>query len=88
VKGLLFLLFVLIFLVIGWFIGAQNNHLVLINYILAETQIRMSVLLAISFFIGVIFTFILLMLYILRLKWQVSTLERKNKKLSALAKSQ
>lgn len=87
-KGLLFLLFVLIFLVIGWFIGAQNNHLVFINYILAETQIRMSVLLAISFFIGVAFTLVLLLLYILRLKWQVGSLERKNKKLSVPAKSQ
>lgn len=81
-KGLLFLLFVLIILVIGWFIGTQNNHLVLINYLLAETQIRMSVLLAISFFIGVASTLIIFFLYILRLKWQISSLERKNKKLS------
>ena len=86
-KGLLFLLFVFIFLVAGWFIGAQNNHLVLINYILAETEIRMSVLLAISFFIGVTFSLVLFLLYILKLKWQISSLERKNKKLSLPAKS-
>lgn len=87
-KGLLFLLFVLIILVIGWFIGAQNNHLVLINYLLAETQIRMSVLLALCFSLGAAMTLILLSLYILRLKWKVNSLERKNKKLSIPTNSQ
>jgi putative membrane protein len=82
VKGLLLLLFMLLMLVVAGFIGSQNSHLVMINYILAETEMRMSVLLAVTFSLGVIFSSILVIGYILRLKWRVSSLERKNKKLS------
>lgn len=82
VKGLLVLLFVLLMLVVAGFIGSQNTHLVPINYILAETELRMSVLLAVTFSIGFIFCLVLVFGYILRLKWRVSSLERKNKKLS------
>ena len=82
VKGLLLLLFVLLMLVVTWFIGSQNSHSVAINFILAETEIRMSVLLAVTFFIGVIFSVLLFIIYILQLKWRINSLERKNKKLS------
>ena len=82
VKGLLLLLFVLILLVIAGFIGSQNSHLVPVNYILAVTEMRMSVLLAVTFSLGVIFSVLLVISYILRLKWRISSLERKNKKLS------
>ena len=82
IKGLLLLLFVLLMLVVGGFIGSQNSHLVPVNYILAETEMRMSVLLAVTFSIGFIFSMVLVFGYILRLKWRVSSLERKNKKLS------
>jgi putative membrane protein len=82
VKGLLLLLIVLLMLVVAGFIGSQNSHIVLINYILAETDVRMSVLLAVTFFIGVIFSVLIFIGYILRLKWRISSLERKNKKLS------
>ncbi|MFT6990581.1 MAG: putative membrane protein [Paraglaciecola sp.] len=82
VKGLLLLLFVLLMLVFAIFIGSQNSHLVPINYILAETEMRMSVLLAVTFSLGVISSVLLIISYILRLKWRISSLERKNKKLS------
>ncbi|MFT5839451.1 MAG: putative membrane protein [Flavobacteriales bacterium] len=84
VRGLLLLLIVLLMLVVAGFIGSQNSHLVLINYILAETEMRMSVLLGTTFFLGVIFSVLLLIGYILRLKWRIGALERKNKKLSPL----
>ena len=82
IKGLLLLLFVLLILVIAGFIGSQNSHTVSINYILAETEIRLSVLLAVTFSIGVTFSVLLFIGYILRLKWRISSLERTNKKLS------
>lgn len=82
VKGLLLLFFVLLMLVVAGFIGSQNSHLVLINYILAETEVRMSVLLAATFSLGFLFSVLLMVGYILRLKWRISSLERKNKKLS------
>jgi putative membrane protein len=84
VRGLLLLLIVLLMLVVAGFVGSQNSHLVLINYILAETEMRMSVLLALTFFLGVIFTVLLFIGYTLRLKWRIGALERKNKKLSPL----
>ena len=82
VKGLLLLLFVLLTLVGAGFIGSQNSHSVLINYILAETEMRMSVLLAVTFSLGVLFSALLIIGYILRLKWRIRSLQRKNKKLS------
>ena len=87
VKGLLLLLMVLFVLVVSGFIGSQNSHIVAINYILAETEMRMSVLLAITFVLGILFTTILASGYILRLKWQVKSLERKNKKLTQASHS-
>ena len=87
VKGLLLLLMVLLVLVVSGFIGSQNSHIVAINYILAETEMRMSVLLAITFVLGILFTTILASGYILRLKWQVKSLERKNKKLTQASHS-
>jgi putative membrane protein len=82
IKGLLLLLFVLLILVIAGFIGSQNSHIVSINYILAETEIRLSVLLAVTFSLGVIFSVLLIVGTLLRLKWRIRNLERKNKKLS------
>jgi len=82
IKGLLLLLIVLLTLIVAGFIGSQNSHLISINYILAETEMRMSVLLAVTFSLGVIFSILLFMGYILRLKWRINNLERKNKKLS------
>jgi putative membrane protein len=82
IKGLLLLLLVLLILVIAGFIGSQNSHIVSINYILAETEIRLSVLLAVTFSLGVIFSVLLIVSTLLRLKWRIRNLERKNKKLS------
>jgi putative membrane protein len=82
VKGLLVLLLVLLILIVAGFIGSQNDHLVLINYLLAETQIRMYTILAITFSLGTLLSLLLFMGYILRLKWRISMLERKNKKLT------
>jgi putative membrane protein len=82
IKGLLLLILVLLMLVILGFIGSQNPHLVSVNYILAQTDVRMSVLLAVTFSLGVILSVSFIIGYILRLKWRISVLERKNKKLS------
>ena len=82
IKGLLLLLFVLLVLVVAGLIGSQNSHIVFVNFILAETEMRMSVLLAVIFSLGVIFSVLLIIGYIIRLKWRISSLERKNKKLT------
>ncbi|MGS2720268.1 LapA family protein [Paraglaciecola aestuariivivens] len=81
-KTLLLLITVLIVLVLGWFIGSQNSHTVLINYLVAETQIRMSVLLSITFLSGVALAWLFALIYIVKLKWQLGSLQRKVKKLA------
>lgn len=82
IKGLLLLSLMLVLLIIAYFIGERNGHTVLINYLLAETQIKMSVLLAMTFILGCVLSLVVTLGYVLRLKWRVSSLERKNKKLS------
>jgi putative membrane protein len=72
----------LLLLVVAGFVGSQNSHLVPINYILAETEMRMSVLLAATFSLGAIFSVLIFIGYIMGLKWRISSLERHNKKLS------
>ena len=64
------------------FIGAKNEHLVLVNYLFAETQMSMSVLLLVTFLLGFVVCLIIFVSTLLRLKWRVNTLERKNKKLT------
>ncbi|MCF2947030.1 LapA family protein [Paraglaciecola aquimarina] len=89
-KGLLLLIFVLMVLVIAGFVGSQNSHLVSVNYLINDftTQIKMSYILAVSFSLGFLVCFILILAYLLKLKWRISSLERKNKKLSQASHSQ
>ena len=46
-KGLLSLIAVLVLLLIGGFIGSQNTHSVTVNYIVAQSELRVSVLMLI-----------------------------------------
>jgi putative membrane protein len=81
---------VLLVLVIAGFVGAQNSHLVSVNYLINDfnTQVKMSFVLAISFVLGFTVCFILYTAYVLRLRWRISSLERKNKKLSQASHTQ
>ena len=89
VKGLILLVFILLVLVIAGFVGAQNSHLVSVNYLINDvnSQIKMSYVLGVSFVLGFAFCFILYSVYALRLKWKVASLSRKNKKLSQASHS-
>jgi putative membrane protein len=90
IKGLLLLIFVLLVLVIAGFIGAQNSHFVSVNYLVNDInhQVKMSFVLAASFVLGFVVCFILYTAYVLRLKWRINSLARKNKKLSQASRSQ
>ena len=81
-KTLAFLIGILVVLIFAGFVGSQNGHLVLVNYLIAEAEIRVSVLMAISLILGVVGTLIALSWYFLRLKWRIRSLERQHKKLS------
>ncbi|MGJ8679934.1 lipopolysaccharide assembly protein LapA domain-containing protein [Paraglaciecola sp.] len=84
VKGLVLLIFVLLVLIIAGVVGAQNSHLVLVNYLINDfsQQVKMSYVLGISFGLGFLVSSVLFLAYVFRLKWRIGSLERKNKKLS------
>ena len=79
-KGLLSLIAVLVLLLIGGFIGSQNTHSVTVNYIVAQSDLRVSVLMLILFLCGAVLSTVIFLLYTLRLKWRVASLERQLKK--------
>ena len=81
IKGLLILIGILILLVVAGFIGSHNSQLVSVNYLIAVAEVKMSVLLAITFSIGFLLSALFALLYVLRLKWQLKMLNRKHKKL-------
>lgn len=81
IKGLLVLISILILLILAGFIGSHNSELVRINYLIAQTDIKMSMLLAVTFLVGSLFTLLFLLPYLLRLKWQIKMLNRKYKKI-------
>jgi putative membrane protein len=81
-KGLLQLIFVLVVLVFGSFIGSLNTHLVVINYLLAEPNVPLWAVLAIAFSLGFLVCMVFSLVYILRIRLRISSLERQNIKLS------
>ncbi|MEO9947281.1 MAG: lipopolysaccharide assembly protein LapA domain-containing protein [Paraglaciecola sp.] len=82
VKGLVLLIFILMMLIIAGFIGTQNGHVVLVNYLLAETEVKMSTVLVSAFMLGFGACFTGFIYFYFRMKWKITALTRKNKKLS------
>ncbi|MFT2091144.1 LapA family protein [Paraglaciecola sp. 2405UD69-4] len=80
-KGLVLLIFILMMLVIAGFVGTQNDHLVLVNYLFAETEVKMSSVLVSAFVLGFLACFIIFIYFYFRMKWKIAALTRKNKKL-------
>jgi putative membrane protein len=81
VKGLLILIAILILLILASFIGSYNSHLVSIHYLIAKADIKLSYLLGITFLMGFLMCLLAFIPYILRLKWQITMSNRKNRKL-------
>ena len=86
-KTLTFLIGILVLLIVAGFIGSQNGHLVMVNYLVAVSEVRVSVLMALSLLLGVLLTLIALSWYFLRLKWRIRSLERQHKKLTQAGKA-
>ncbi|MFT4939047.1 MAG: putative membrane protein [Paraglaciecola sp.] len=86
-KGLIFLFGTLIFLLFVGFVGSQNGHLVTVNYLIAESEMRVSVLMAVTMILGIFLALLTLSWYIFRLKWRIIRLERQHKKLTKVEKA-
>ena len=87
VKGLLSLVVVLVLLLIGGFVGSQNTHSVMVNYLVAQGELRVSVLMLVMLLIGAAISAVLFTSYILRLKWRIHSLQRQHKKFIPVEKA-
>lgn len=81
IKGLLILIAILALLVLAIFIGSFNSHLVTMHYLIAQTELKLSYLLVTTLLSGVVIAVLFILPYLLRLKWQITRLNRKNRKL-------
>jgi putative membrane protein len=86
-KGLLYLVVILILLLIGGFVGSQNTHSVMVNYLVAQGELRVSVLMLVMLLLGVAISAMLFTSYILRLKWRIHSLQRQHKKVLPVEKA-
>lgn len=60
-------------------LGAKNEQLVMFDYLLADLQIRLSLLLALFFAAGTVLSGLLFCLVWLKMKWRIAKLERTHK---------
>lgn len=71
------LLFCLLLLTIA--LGVQNDQLIDFNYLIAQTSLRLSSLMAVMLLLGVLLSGLVFSLFWLRLRWQISQLKRLQK---------
>ena len=81
-KGLLTFLVLIIVLVIAVIIGSRNPELVTINYLIAQSELRQSTLMAIVFSLGVVIGMLTFFSSWLKLTWKVKSLRNQLKRLS------
>ena len=81
-KGLLTFLVLIIVLVIAIIIGSRNQELVTINYLIAQSELRESTLMAIVLSLGVVIGMMTMFGSWLKLTWQVKSLRNQVKRLS------
>jgi len=79
-KRLLTLIIAVVLFAAAAALGSKNQQLININYLLAETEIRLSTLLAIAFLLGFITAAVFSGMLYLQLKIKNSSLRRLNKK--------
>jgi lipopolysaccharide assembly protein A len=80
-KLVISILLIILLFAISITIGSANNQIVTFNYLIAKTEVRLSVLLAILFGSGFLVAWILTGIYILKSKFQHSFTKRKLNKL-------
>lgn len=81
-KGLLTFLVLIIVLVIAVIIGSRNQEFVTINYLIAQSELRQSTLMAIMFSLGVVIGMLTFFSGWLKLTWKVKSLRNQLKRLS------
>lgn len=65
-------------------LGAKNDQLVTVNYLIAQTELRLSILLIIMLFAGAVLSLCMASLFWFKLKWRIRQLEQKQKSLTTV----
>ena len=76
-KGILAFLLILVLLTFAFVIGSQNETLITVNYLIAQANLRVSTLIAITLSIGVGIGVLLMLVSWLRLRVQLLTTQSK-----------
>lgn len=76
-KGILSFLVILVLLTIAFVIGSQNEALITVNYLIAQANLRVSTLIAITLSIGVAIGVLIMLVSWLRLRVQLLTTQSK-----------
>jgi putative membrane protein len=82
VKGLFTFLVLIVVLVIAIIIGSRNQELITINYLIAQSELRESTLMAIILSLGIVIGMLTMFGSWLKLSWQVKSLKNQVKRLS------
>lgn len=80
-KGLIIFLLVVLLLCVSVVIGAQNDQIVTVNYLIAQSTLRLSTLLAIVVAIGFLIGLLCILTSWLSMRLQLSLTKQKLKKL-------
>jgi putative membrane protein len=70
-------------MLIAMVLGAKNDQLVTVNYLISQAELRLSVLLVIMLLAGVGLSISIVSLYWIKLRWRIRKLERKQKSLTS-----
>jgi len=70
-KGIITLLVIVFLLVMAFAIGSQNETLVTVNYLIAQSELRMSTLIAVTLSIGILIGLLMMLLSWLSLRVQL-----------------
>lgn len=81
-KAFLSVVLLILLLIVTILVGAQNDQLITVNYLIAQSTLRLSVLMAVMFLLGVIISAAMFFLFWLRLTLRIQNLERRQKSLS------
>lgn len=80
-KGLIIFLLVVLLLCVSVVIGSQNDQLVTVNYLIAQSTLRLSTLLAIAVAIGFLIGLLCIVISWLSMRLQLGLVKQKLKKL-------
>ena len=81
-KGIILFIVVVILLLTAIIVGARNNEIVTINYLIAQIDLRISMLMAICILLGFVVGISIILTKYLALKLRFASMKRRLDKLS------